>query len=406
MPARAVIHSMKTLLLSATLLAATGAVAAPDAPTVPPQNPFAVARSPYERLTQTAKAQFDAQDWKGLQKTMETALPLASTPQEKSDTLRRLSGALFEQEKNEAGRDAAQKMLAIGVASPQQQVETRTNVVSSYINEKNWTEAQRTSAEILADPLTPDNAKWQARFSLGLSYDGLKDDEKARQQLALVVADDVAPAFFRGSSQFVLGESYKRSQQWDEARQHFEAVTMIKDLSGDLLIGAYQGLGEIAQKQNRPDDAKSAFTNAQSLWMQKAKGQFDAKDWDGAITSYKDALKAGTPELGVALVAHLQIGTALEEQEKYDEARAEFQIVVDTISPISQKEKGKAQLLAFLKPGAYVGIARTYIAQQKFDLARVTLDEFLQSTSEKDEEAVQIFRRQAKNMLQHLPPKQ
>lgn len=390
---------MKTLLLAASLIAATGAVAAPDAPatlTVP-----AVALSPYEQLTQTARAQFDAQDWQKLQKTLERALPLASTPQEKSDSWRRLSGALFQQGLYADSREAAQKVFALGVASPQQQLETRTFVVSGYVNEKNWPEARRASAEILADPLTPDDSKGQARFALGLSYDGLGEDAKAREQFALVGADQTTATFFREAAPLFLGKSYQKSQQWDEARQQFEAVTKIKDISGDLLIGAYQGLGEVAEKQNRTEDAKVAFAQARSLLMQQADGQFNAKDWEGAIASYKTAIATGIPEPHIELVAHMQLGTAYQTLKDYDAAIAEYQYVIDTNPDTTNKMQSVA--LKTIKPLALFGLAKCYIAQKKFEPARGALDKFMGYA---DDLPALLFRKEAEGLLKSLPPKQ
>lgn len=390
---------MKILLLATSLLIATGAVAAPDETASATQIAPAIALSPYDQLTQIARAQFDAEDWKGLQKTMEQALPLATTPQEKSDTLRRLSGALFQQGMNDAGRDAAQKMFALGVASTKDKLETRTQVMSSYFNEQKWEEVRKTSEEILADPLTPDNARWQARFSLGMSYNGLKDNEKARQQLDLVVADENTPAFFRGLSQLTLGESYQKTEQWDEARQNFEAVTKIKDVSGDLLIGAYEGWSEVAQKQGQPKTAEAQFAIARSLLMQKADGRYKAKDWAGAIISYKAALTAGMPDPITELVAHQQIGTALQSQEKYDEARAEYQYILDT--ELDPSNASQMQMLPLVKPGAYIGIANGYIAQKKFDKARETVNRMLETPN-----LLAPFRMSAEALLKKLPPKQ
>lgn len=329
---------------------------------------------------------------------MEQALNVATTPQEKSDTLRRLSGALFQQGMNDAARDTTQKMLALGVASPADKLEARFNTLSSYVNDKKWEEARQTSEALLADPLTPDNAKWRARFSLGLSYDGLKEDEKARQQLALVIADNDTPTFFRGVSQITAGQSYQKSQQWDAARQNFEAATKILGMSSDVLLSAYQGLGEIAETQKRPEDAATAFAQARKLWMQKADAQFKAKDWDGAIKSYKAALSAGIPDSMTELIAHQQIGSSLQSQEKHDEARAEYQYILDT--NLNPSDTSQMQILPLIKPGAYVGIANGYIAQKKFDLARETLNRMLEMPN-----LLAPFRMNAEALLRKLPPK-
>ena len=389
---------MKTLLLAAVLITATSAVAAPgDAPAM--QTAPAVALSPYEQLTQTAKSQFDAKDWAGMQKTMEQALQIATTPQEKSEALRRLTGALFEQELHAPAREAAQKMLALGVASAKDNLEARNNIISSYMNEDKWEEARQASDALLADPLTPDEAKWQPRFSLGMSYGNLKNEQKAREQLELVAADNFAPFSVRGIAQLNLGQSYQKLEDWDGARQNYNAVTKTPGISGDLLISAYKGLGEIAEKQDRTEDAASAFAVARKLWMQKADSQFKAKDWKGAIESYQSALETGVPDPKMELVAHMQLGTAYQSLGDNNAAIAEFQYIVDTEPDVS--DLGQPQVLKVMKPLALSGLAKGYIAQQKFELARTTLNQFMES----EEVTAMLYRKEAEDLLQSLPPK-
>ena len=395
---------MKILLLLATLLVAASVIAAPDAPTAPPQNPFAVPLSPYDELVNASRAQFEAKDFAGAQKNVEAMLAIAKTPKEKSDALRRLGQTLDAQEQYDKARELWKQALPLAKESSGDLTELNLLIGQSYYKQENW-QSYLDSALPLLDVFRADEGTSKSAFRLQLAeaYSKLEQQDKAREQLALVVQDETLPGDLRGLAQLNLAENYREADEDDKARPLYEALTKIPEVSGDLLIGAYEGLGEIAQKQNRAEDAKTALTGARHLWIEKAQGQYKAQEWAGAIQSYKRALATGTPEMGVAIVAHMQIGMASRDLKNYDEARAEFQTVIDT-NPTSITAEEK-QLLALLKPGAYIESAKTDIAQQKFESARVTLNAFLQIKGDAGSDvAAQIFRKQAENLLQDLPP--
>lgn len=387
---------MKTLLLATLLLTATGAVAAPTTETAPTQNPFAVARSPYDAKRQTATEQFDAKDFVGAQKTIEAALELAKTPKEKSDAMLRLGKTLDSQEKYAEARAVWQKMLPLIQDSPEDLYLARLLIATTYFNQEMWAQAAPAFVEVINDPRAEN--KSALRFPLATTYINLKQPDKAREQLAMVAADETMPADVRGGAQFTIGKTYLDESKFDEARQNIEAAAKIPGVSGEIFIGVNDTLGLIAQKQNRLKDAAKAFAVARSLLMQKADAQFKAKDWQGAITSYKAALITGIPDPMTKLIAHQQIGSSLQSQEKYDEARAEYQFVLDT--ELDPSNPSQMQILPLIKPGAYIGIANGYIAQKKFDSARETLNRMLEMPN-----LLPPFRQSAETLLKKLPPK-
>ena len=374
-------------------------MATPGAPaetTPATQTAPAVALSPYDELVKTSRAQFEAKDFAGAQKTVEQMLAIAQTPKEKSDAMLRLGKTLDAQNRYAQAREVWQKMLPLVQDSPDDLSLARLVIASSYANQEMWQPAADGFAEVLKDPLVKD--KSVIRLALATAYISLKQTDKAREQLALVAADETMEADMRGFAQFSIGKIYLDEGKFDEARQNVEAAAKIPGVSGEILIGVYDTLALIAGKQNRPDDAKQAFTNERSLLMQKADGQYKAKDFDGAIASYKAALGAGVPEAIIELTAHQQIGSALQAQEKYDEARAEYQFVLDT--ELDPSDKSQMQMLPLIKPGAYIGIANGYIAQKQFDKARETVTRMLEMPN-----LLAPFRLSAEALLKQLPPK-
>ena len=392
---------MKILLLAAVLTAATSAVAAPDAPaTSAPVSPAAtapaVALSPYDELVKTARAQFDAKDFAGAQKTTEQMLAIAQTPKEKSDALRRLGQTLDSQGRYAEAREIWQKMLPLIRDSPDDLSLARLVIASSYANQEMWQPAADGFAEVLKDPLVKD--KSVIRLALATAYSNLKQTDKAREQLALVAADQTMEADMRGFAQFTIGKTYLDEGKFDEARQNVEAAEKIPGISREIIIGVNDTLGLIAQKQNRPADAAKAFAQERVFLMMKAIDQTNAKDLEGAIASYKAVLNTGTPELPVEPAIHLQIGNAQTKLEKYEDARVEFQKVLDA-APM-RLNATETQSDNPFKIGAYLGLARIDIAEKKFDAAREKLNKALQIPNLPEKSAVLV-----EDLLNSLPPK-
>ena len=385
---------MKTLLLTALLLAATGAVAAPNAPATPTAP--AAALSPYEAKTQAAHEQFDDKDFVGAQKTMEEALVLAQTPKEKSDAMLSLAQALDGQKKFAEARAIYQKMPPLLQDAPSDLATLNVLIAISYFNQEMWQQAADALAEVVKNPLTENRS--MLRFPLSVAYTNLEQPDKAREQLALVAADEKIEADLRGVAQFTIGKNYLDESNFDEARKNVEAAAKIPGISREILIGVNDTLGIIAGKQDRPDDAAKAFATERAFLMMKAIDQANAKDLAGAIASYKAVLNAGIPELPIELGVRLQIGNMQTKLGKYEDARVEFQKVLDA-APIRLNATGTQSDNPF-KIGAYLGLARIDIAQKKFDAAREKLNKALQIPNLPEKSAVLV-----EDLLSSLPPK-
>lgn len=151
------------------------------------------------------------------------------------------------------------------------------------------------------------------------------------------------------------------------------------------------------RKYNAPVDATAAFARARQLLMEKANAQFKAQDYASAIESYRSALQLGTPEPLIALSIHQQFGAALEEQGSYAAARAEYQLAIDSAPDLANTSH--AQAMDWIKPLAYLSLARTYIAQKQFERARETLDAL-----SKRPNVLPIYDSQIEKLRQMLPP--
>ena len=187
-------------------------------------------------------------------------------------------------------RAAYQRVLPLVAASPDDLAMTRLFIATTYVNQKMWTDAADSWAQLVE---SADSPQMKATYQLALAqaYTELKQTDNAQQQLeqlraqmAPVIADKTAPADARGFALIIVGRSYQTQNNFDAARQNFEAVAQIGEASSDLQINALKSLAEVAQKQGRETDAQAAFADARQLLMNQASEHFAAKEWDEAVS--------------------------------------------------------------------------------------------------------------------------
>ena len=356
---------MKTLILAAVLTAATGAVAAPEAT---PET------ATYQTKTQLAQTQFAADDLAGAQKSLEDALALAQTGEEKAETLTQLGNLFDSQDRYAEARAAYQRALPLVAKAPDDLTTTRLFIAATYVNQKMWQNAATSWAQLLQ---SADSPQMKATYQLALAqaYTELNQSDKAaaqlqglRAQMAPVIADITAPPDVLGFALILVGRSYQTENNLDAARQNFEAAAQLDAASSDLRVNALKSLAEVAQKQGDAVDV----AGVRQRMMNEASGRFAAKDWEAAVSIYRDAAQIGKPDATDELSLHWQIGNALREAGDIDGARVEFASLV-AMAPDAPKPMF-VTLMTLFKPFAYGYLAQGYIAQGKFELARAALD--------------------------------
>ncbi len=378
---------MKTLLLSAALLLSTSVFAAP---------------ATYDEATQIAQTQFAAQDFAGAQQSLEAAFDLARTNEDKVEALTQL-GALFEEQGRYAeSLQTYQRVLPLVANSPDELNRTRLFIAQNYVNQKQWQNAAAGWAQLVESAASP-QTKVSFRLELARAYAELKQTGEAQQQLALVraqmmpfIADAKAGADARGFAHLTIGRSYAQEDNFDAARQSFEAALAIADLSPEFRVNTLKSLAEVAAKQGREEDAKTAFTKARQLVIKAASLHFASKGWAEAAELYREAAQIGTPDAFTALALNWQLALSLHSQNDIDGARAEFQRII-AIAPDASSADQTASL-KLSTPVAYQYLAQGYIAQGQFDLARATLNSLLALP---DLQAP--IRQKAEEMLRGLP---
>ena len=362
---------MKTLLLAATLLTATGAVAAPE---TAPETTI----SPYEARTQTAQLQFAAGDFASAQQSLETALALAQGDEEKAETLLQLATLFDNQQRYEQARATYQRVLPLVADSPDDLATTRLFIATTYVNQKMWQSAADSWAQLVN---SADSPQMKATYQLALAqaYTELKQTDKAapqlqqvRAQMAPILANAAAQPDERGFALILVGRSYQTQNDFEAARQNFEAAAQLDGASSDLRVNALRSLAEVVQKQGAPAEVAVAVAGVRQRLINEASERFAAREWEAAVEIYREAAQLGALEPDAELSLHWQIGNALREAGDIDGARIEFQSLI-AMAPDAPRPMFVTLMQTF-KPFSHYYLAQGYLAQGKFGLARAALD--------------------------------
>ena len=391
---------MKTLLLAAVLTAATSAVAAPGAPAndapVAAATAPAVA-SPYDQLMQTARAQFEARDFAGAQKTTEQALALAKTPTETRNSLWLLAQSLEGQELYEPARAAWSRVIASGNLSPNDKTNALANSAVTYFKENNWEEGRRKLETLLADAKS-DEQKFAIEFSIASSYAGQKNWNKARTAFEALAADPHNGSGERGQSQWQIGQIYLQEDDTTRAKEAFEKVLTMPGVSPETQFGAHKDLGEIDSKAGRVEDARREFASAREYLMSKGQAEFNANNWEAARAEFAQALQLGSPDPVTKGVLRYKSGETYMSQQNFAAARLQFQEVLnlrpDIVRPgavapdnslhTETNDRGTASPIdvgTLLYQSAQLSIAKTYIGENNGVQARAELLKTVQLTA-------------------------
>ncbi len=321
--------------------------------------------------------QLEARNFAGARDSLETALALARTDEEKVETLTQL-GLLFDNQQDyQRARATYQRVLPLVAASPDDLATTRLFIATTYVNQKMWGEAADAWAQLAGSATTP-QLKATYQLALAQAFIELNQTEKAarqleqvRAQMAPVIADETAQPDERGFALIVIGRSYQAQNDLDMARQHFEAAAQLAQASSDLRVNALKSLAEIVQK-GAPAGVAADLAGVRQRLINEASQLFADREWARAIEVYREAAQLGTLDADTELSLHWQIGNALREQGDVDGARLEFQNIVE-MAPVSPKPMF-GTLMKIFKPFSYYYLAQGYLAQGKFGLARAALD--------------------------------
>ena len=181
--------------------------------------------------------------------------------------------------------------------------------------------------------LQPDLA--DAHYTLGILYWQRGEFDKATQEMkeAIRSKPDYAEAHY------TLGTVYKQQGKLqDSAAELKEAIRLQPDFAGahTTLAGVLRQLGDnegAAAEAKEGARIAASVNNLQAARVATNSGKrlLGAGDLDGAISQFRSAIHS-EPDYAAA---HYQLGLALQQSGKKDEAKAEFQKAIQLDSHLS-----------------------------------------------------------------------
>lgn len=183
-------------------------------------------------------------------------------------------------------------------------------------------------------------------------------DRSAEAEAALRQALTIDPAF--GEAANNLGNLLTRQDRNADAEASYRQALRVRP----DLPGLHYNLGLVLQKLGRRNEARAMFDEALRRTPADAEAMLalgtlsqDARDPAAAVEWYRRAA-AAAPHL---LVAHFNLGTALRELQRYDDAIGAFEQALRLAR--DPAVRAPADILA----GAYFGLADLYKARDRID---------------------------------------
>ncbi|BCM89956.1 hypothetical protein IAD21_01807 [Abditibacteriota bacterium] len=316
---------MKPLLLSSFLLLSSIGVHAADAT--------------YADFLETARTQFEAKNYDAARASMQSALAVAKTPEEKFGALSRIAKT-FDEQKNAA---RAREFYEQAAAQPGIDAPNRVLVLfaigEDLHQEKQLDKAQKVFEDLLADPqlVDPQAPKEIAdvvRYNLGQVL--LERGETARGRTLLSsLGDSNAQTFLRFGAWIQLGQSFRDEKNWEMARATFDKALALPDVSP-----AFQGVAhtERIKTFSGQNDVASAQKEAVLFAAEMLKAASNATPTSRgerllAAMGVLDLPEAHTPPLFMA-TARERFATALLSQGDYVGGRTQLDEILKTVQPL------------------------------------------------------------------------
>ncbi len=252
------------------------------------------ADSTYTEFLATARTQFEAKNYDAARATMQSALGLAKTPDEKVGALVRIAKTFDEQKNFARAREFYAQAAAQPGASGADKARALFNVGDSLHKNKQLAEAQTSFESLLADPQTPKGLADIARFNLGQVLIESGQTEQGRQLLSQVGDSDASP-FVRASAWIEVARSLRELKSWDAARIAADKALAVPNTLLVLQAGAHLERIKTFEAQNNIESAsgeKGAFIQE----MIGPMGTVSTSAQFGRATSTPPTLSSKNPE--------------------------------------------------------------------------------------------------------------
>lgn len=317
------------------------------------------ANSTYADFLTTARTQFDAKNFEAARATMQNALRVAKTPEEKSQANFRIGKTFDEQKLFARAREFYAQAAAQAGVSDADKTAALFSVGDSFHKEDRLDEAQKAFESLLAEPKTLGDFTEIVRFNLGQVLLESGQADKGRELLSRVGVSETVP-FVRASAWLEVARSLSEQKQWDAARIASDKALAVPETPLFFQASAHAERIKTFLAQNNAQSAQDE-KNAWVFDMMKPLGTSTPGASFGRIVSTPPQLdpkkKEDLPIILERLSAALLVvdGTHIEPQETLSLTLRE-QIAENYLAQgdIASARAGFVEFLGFFAPTSNV----------------------------------------------------
>ena len=223
------------------------------------------ADSTYTEFLTTSRTQFEAKNYDAARATMQSALDVAKTPDEKVGALLRIAKTFSEQKDFGRAREFYAQAAAQPGISDADKLDALFNIGASFHQAKQLGEAQKSFESLLADPLfnnwpvteqqTNKEVVQAVRYNLGQVLLESGQADKGRALLSSVGDSDAIP-FVRASAWLEVARSFNEQKMPDAARIAADKALAVPNAPLVLQANAYSARIEAFKAQNNAASAQ------------------------------------------------------------------------------------------------------------------------------------------------------
>lgn len=356
---------MKTWILAVSIL--WGSAAQAQAPQT------------YEQARAQAKTKHEASDLPGTIEAMQSAVALAKTADDKSESLLLLGQSFKEQSKLDDAIAAWRRVLEMPDAPAAAAVAARTGIGGVLLDQGKAQESRAEFNAVLAMPGANDETRAMMQMGIAFSYDNEKDFEHAREAFAVLAGNDRAEPFMRFMAQQAIGESHFKERNFAAARGAWEKLLAtppaIPQLPFALAGGAEARIIDSYTEEKNLEQAAKSRQLFSLAHARRLKSLIEARQWAQAREEVA-AMIVLAPPGSVQLGLQIFLGTSYVNEGNFAQGRAEYEKVV-AATPAADASQAEKDAVRMVQQSAQMSIGEAYAVEHRFAQARAQFEKVL-----------------------------
>lgn len=324
---------------------------------------IAHASSSFEEALQDAKTSYSQKRFGDSRQKLQEALKFAQKPNEKSSVLLKIGQTYRDENNLVSSRQIWQLILSLKDAPADDVIAARYAIGGTFLEEKNSQAARDVWQPVVDNSLISSQTKIAFQMAIATSFGTESKWPQAREALQKVIENPTIDLSTRAIAQQMVGDTYFSAQQWEEALSEFRNVTELIGLMPTLaasaqarLIETYRAMGDMS----RAETESVRFQNSQVLLASEAISQ---KEYAKARQHFAAVLTLQNSRRSFALALQEKIGETYLAEGNIVQGRLTLQEVVQS----SSQKLPDNEIAAFyaVQQNAQLKILESYINENK-----------------------------------------